>query len=445
MDTEIIQKFIEEAEIYLPTIRRGILLCSQDGKFHEELKTSIRTVHTVKGAAFMVGLDEIGNLSADLEAELESAVSAGEPLRDEHLRRMLDKVSRIEAQLADLHFSTGDFSLDLTDFVEESFENLQTGGRNFKTAGEKPPEKPEEKIEEEFEIDDEMREVFALEAEDLLRNIGSHLEILEKSPNSREALLEIRRSAHTLKGSAGIVGLKNLSRLAHRVEDLLDYLAEHEIEADKRIFELLSSSTDCLNSLANNDVSEQLTKKIAQVGEKFDEVMASFKEESTENSTEKKPQTAETKEAEIVEQPQNPAGQNRSIIRVSLEKLDDLVRLVSEMVISRSVFEQRLAELGRQIEARSGFSARPASSKLISRRTRSPHRAFFSLHLTPRRIIQTIPAALPNSTCSNSTATRNFTRRRASLPKRPTTLRRLWANSKTCAAISKFFSITSAA
>jgi chemotaxis protein histidine kinase CheA len=65
--------------------------------------------------------------------------------------------------------------------------------------------------EEEFEIDDEMLEIFALEAEDIVRAINANLEILSKTPNSREALLEIRRNAHTLKGSAGIVGLKHLS------------------------------------------------------------------------------------------------------------------------------------------------------------------------------------------------------------------------------------------
>lgn len=354
MDTEIIQGFIEEAENYLPMIRGGILLCSQDGKFHEELKTSIRTVHTVKGAAFMVGLTEIGNLAEKLESELEAAVSEEKSPSEDQLRRMLDKVADIEALLTDLRFGAEDFSIDVLNFLDESFEKLQINGNISTPAEEKILETNEdvfEEAEEQFEIDDEMREVFALEAEDLLRNIGSHLEILEKSPNNREALLEIRRSAHTLKGSAGIIGLKKLSKLAHRVEDLLDYLAENEIEGSRTISQLLLASTDCLNSLANNDISEQLTKKIAQVEKKFDEVMNSLKENAkSESAPENKSPAAEIKEAEIVKQPQNPAAQNRSVVRVSLEKLDDLVRLVSEMVISRSVFEQRLGELGQQIE-----------------------------------------------------------------------------------------------
>lgn len=64
-----------------------------------------------------------------------------------------------------------------------------------------------------------------------------------------------------MKGSAGIVGLKQLSKVAHRVEDLLDYLAENEIAGNEKIFELLLISTDCFTALAANETSAQLTKK----------------------------------------------------------------------------------------------------------------------------------------------------------------------------------------
>ena len=39
-----------------------------------------------------------------------------------------------------------------------------------------------------------------------------------------------------------------------------------------------------------------------------------------------------------------------SVLRVPLERVDDLVRLVSELVISRSSYEQHLARLTRQVD-----------------------------------------------------------------------------------------------
>ncbi len=55
-------------------------------------------------------------------------------------------------------------------------------------------------------------------------------------------------------------------------------------------------------------------------------------------------------------------NQTRSVVRVSLEKLDDLVKIVSDLVISRSVFEQRLAELEQQINELHNSTRRLQSS-----------------------------------------------------------------------------------
>lgn len=54
--------------------------------------------------------------------------------------------------------------------------------------------------------------------------------------------------------------------------------------------------------------------------------------------------------AEIIPQTAAAANQNRSYVRVSYDRLSDLINLVREMVVSRSVFQQRLAEFGTQIE-----------------------------------------------------------------------------------------------
>lgn len=334
MNSELLQAFIEEVENYLPVVRGAILVCSQKAVFQEDLSLSLRHVQTIKGAAQMVDLPEIVKRAEILETELEVIVSAKQSPTDTQTRRLLESVAQIETLLVKMSFETGDFSTFAAKLVEESFENpsieeakdtneIADGG-------------------EDFEIDEEMLEIFAAEAEDLLRSIGSNLEILEKTPDNREALLEIRRNAHTLKGSAGIIGLKKLSNLAHRVEDLLDFLSENEVGTDRQIFELLLTATDCLSALTSNENSAQLTKKIEQIEKGFDEILNNTKKESA----------AESKSFEIIQKTDDKSQSSnpKSVVRVSQEKLDDLVSLVGEMVISRSMFEQRLAELGGQIE-----------------------------------------------------------------------------------------------
>lgn len=354
METELLKGFLKQAEGHLPTIRSGILVCAQEGNLYGELNTALWEIESIKSAAAIIGFDDIVETGTKLEKKLKKLVGKKEPLSDDEARWLLDKLTELEAILAHIHFSMDDPLEDVGDFIEESFENLQINHppkesvkviESFETLIES------EETEEEFEIDDEMLEIFTLEAEDIVRSINANLEILGKSPENREALLEIRRNAHTLKGSAGIVGLKQLSDLAHRVEDLLDYLAENEIESNENIFELLLSSTDCFAALGSGENSAQLTKKIALTYKSFDKIMATLLANGT--AAEIDSQEITTNVEEISDTELNPKSQfpnHKSVVRVSLEKLDDLVNIVSGLIISRSVFEQRLAEFGRQIK-----------------------------------------------------------------------------------------------
>ena len=74
----------------------------------------------------------------------------------------------------------------------------------------------------------EMLDVFTEEAEDHLRKIYAALSVLETLPAQMSQLQEVRRSAHTIKGAAGSVGLPLVAQLSHRMEDLLEGLFESQ-------------------------------------------------------------------------------------------------------------------------------------------------------------------------------------------------------------------------
>lgn len=367
MDSELLQAFIEEAESYLPTIRGGILVCVQDGKSHSELETSLKQIGTIKGAAAMIGLEEIAEIALDLERELEPIFLKKEQVSDHSLRSLLDKLAQIEASLMTSRLNMGEFSLDFSNFIEESFEHLKITPTIVEEENEVFQEEEiseDSWDEDDFEIDEEMLEVFAMEAEDLLKNIATNLDILEKEPDNREALMEIRRNAHTFKGSAGIVGLKKPSQLAHRVEDLLDYLAENNIKSDEKIFLLLQTANDCLSVLTSGENSPPTLKRLEKIYEEFDLMMLTLNAPTLTSEaivkTAKNAHSPNVAKAAIPADPQQPvfaerkpnaASQtSRSVVRVALDRLDDLVKIVNGLVISRSVFEQRLAEFDRQIE-----------------------------------------------------------------------------------------------
>jgi two-component system, chemotaxis family, sensor kinase CheA len=59
------------------------------------------------------------------------------------------------------------------------------------------------------------------EAKGHLERIASGLLLLESAPDDQAAIDAIFREAHTMKGAAGMVGMMRVSRLSHRLEDLL--------------------------------------------------------------------------------------------------------------------------------------------------------------------------------------------------------------------------------
>ncbi len=353
MDSEILYGFVDQAESYFPAIRGGILIRCQKSSSDGELQAAHKKVRTIKGAAKLIGMEDISNLAAVLEARLQEFVDSGEAPSDKDQTTLLDMVADLEKSIAHLRFASEDFDADTDQLIEESFEMFQSG-EEFVVSQE---DEAEEEGFEDFEIDDEMLEIFSLEAEDHLKNINENLELIEKNSNDREALLEIRRSSHTLKGSAGIVGLKRLSKLAHKVEDLLDFISENKIESNEDIFQLLLAATDCISAMISNKNLAEYEEQIAQTSVRCDELLRSLKalESDTENHSARKNQSAGLVKPKVTPQEEDAqaaatASATRSVIRVSLDKLDDMVGLVGELVFSRSVFEQRLSELEQQID-----------------------------------------------------------------------------------------------
>lgn len=367
MDSNLLQEFLSHAENLLSTVRGGILVCARNGNRYGELNAALSQTISVREAAAAIGETRIAEVAGELESQLAGFASKKTALPDEQSRQMLDKLTQLEILLAQIRFNGDGFDESIADFIDDSFENILSG--EAVAAETEVSAEETDTWDEEFEIDEEMLEIFAGEADELVQSINANLKTLEKTPNDREALLEIRRNAHTLKGSAGIVGMSELSKVAHRVEDLLDYLAENEIVADKKIFKLLQTATECFSALANGENSAPLSKKIAKLYEKFEKLNFSLKETAV--------QVAEIHESETplapaspfavapfnapvkledaaAETPENAASgvvlQNRSVVRVSLDKLNELVKITSDLVISRSVFEQRLAEFERQID-----------------------------------------------------------------------------------------------
>lgn len=86
--------------------------------------------------------------------------------------------------------------------------------------------------------------------------------------NDLDILNEIFRTMHNIKGASQLTGLDRISRLAHRLEDLLDLLRQQELSTDDSIVELLIAGRDRIVILIGE--LEQSEQEISSVEDLID-------------------------------------------------------------------------------------------------------------------------------------------------------------------------------
>ncbi|MBP1537665.1 MAG: chemotaxis protein CheA [Ruminococcus sp.] len=100
-----------------------------------------------------------------------------------------------------------------------------------------------------------MLDMFVFETGDLLEKLDDILMRTEQEDTiGTEDINEIFRTMHTIKGSASMMGLQNMSTLAHAVEDLFYIIRDDpEVKYDKPgLYELLFASSDNLKNELDN-------------------------------------------------------------------------------------------------------------------------------------------------------------------------------------------------
>jgi two-component system chemotaxis sensor kinase CheA len=99
------------------------------------------------------------------------------------------------------------------------------------------------------ELEDEFRPLFVEEAKGHLERIASGLLALESAPDDHSTIDGILREAHTMKGAAGMVGMMRVSRLAHRLEDLLVELRSGTLRSTPELTDSMLLVVDGLGRL----------------------------------------------------------------------------------------------------------------------------------------------------------------------------------------------------
>src|SRR6516162_9890770 len=90
---------------------------------------------------------------------------------------------------------------------------------------------------------------FLIETHENLSQLDLDLVTLEKEPTERETLSRVFRTLHTVKGTAGFLGLEKLQAVAHAAENLLSRLREGELVFNAEIASALLSVVDAVRQM----------------------------------------------------------------------------------------------------------------------------------------------------------------------------------------------------
>ena len=230
---------------------------------------------------------------------------------------------------------------------------------------------------------DELLSEFLTETSESLATLDVELVKLEQDPNAPDLIDNIFRLVHTIKGTCGFLGLPRLEAVAHSAENVLGKVRDQELIVTPIAVSLILKSLDRIKELLatleateaepeGNDAELIAQLDAMAVGEDIPGVVEAPVEpeardverqlkagEASEEELERAFQETETEETEVVEvggpapsaaadkiesetraeKSGEPSVASQSI-RVSVDVLEDLMTMVSELVLTRNQLMQ---------------------------------------------------------------------------------------------------------
>jgi len=238
------------------------------------------------------------------------------------------------------------------------------------------PEAVQQPVQEEIR-DESLLKDFIIEGLEYISEIEINILNLEQNPRDKEVVNAIFRPFHSVKGVAGFLNLEAIRDLAHSLENLLDKVRNGDLDVNSGIIDIILDGADLLKVLIENlrqdssgdcsEYEEQVRDvhdraKKAQDGpepasvRKLGSILVEDRVISEDDLREalEKPKDPPQKigEALISEGKATPRQVSQALrkqstqqtdatsIRVDTGKLDDLIDMVGELVITQSMIKQ---------------------------------------------------------------------------------------------------------
>lgn len=368
---------------------RVFQLINGDGK---TMNAIFRLFHSMKGSAGFLELNDITRVAHTAENLLDLIRNGGIRMQPEHVNLLCascdfakEALDQVEETLSDQAMSEAaeQISVRLEEAIGRARAAAEASPAAFGSsqvqdvvpAVEKPAAPPAAAVNEpppfELSITAEMLEKFVQEGDELLQNAEQDLLKWEEISEQPDILGGLFRHVHSFKGNCGFFGYADMERLAHQMETLLDAVKSGS-QFGLRAGEVMLSHIDVLRE-ALLDLSRGGTGSIAGLDGYIRQITDILSGETQTSAADPGQQPAAAEPAEpVIEKiplPTQPAAApaasaapgsrpvasakpalvdskqaaasattaKRQDIRVDLEKLDNLINLIGEIVIAENM------------------------------------------------------------------------------------------------------------
>jgi len=111
----------------------------------------------------------------------------------------------------------------------------------------------------EFQKDElnEILNIFQQESSEIIASMDEKLLRLEKDSTDKDLAMHLFRDAHSLKGSARMLGFEEIQNIAHKIEDIISLIREDKLEITSKITDTISECLDFILMLINKTVAQK--------------------------------------------------------------------------------------------------------------------------------------------------------------------------------------------
>jgi two-component system chemotaxis sensor kinase CheA len=370
---EIITDFLNESRDLLDNAEPKIIdmekKAATTGQVDMEvLNTVFRLFHSFKGTASFLDLQVTVAVTHDAETLLDLFRKGKSLVKPEHI---------------DILCKTMDFMRELLDVMDATLSDVslekqsQEIIKNLKTAINKINDKPEIIIatapapaaavptalvdEMKVEISEDMIKMFYETSMEAFEEIEKSILNMEKTPDNNEAAVVAFRALHSLKGNAGFFGYGDIEQISHAAENVLDMIRNKEKKAEPMTITCILRITDVLkervtsiskgvmeeiggkdeiirilNALSDNVPKDWAAKRKAETVSAKTESLVTEQVQPDGVNTRDLPR-AECPDAGLLKPEEHKEAVKQQAIRVDVDKIDMLLDLVGELVITSTM------------------------------------------------------------------------------------------------------------